>query len=510
MNKINRSKQAMINVFVVVLMQILSTIYSLLTKRFFLDSFSISSYGVIDLFGTFFRSLMLLELGFGTILIYNLYNPLANNDICEIKKQMSYFKTIYSCISIIVVTISLVTGFFLFDIFNIALQDKALVYEIYALNIINVLVKYHFLYKTSILNAGNCNYVSNVSYMIVEALGFVCKMISIIVIKSEALYIACLLLIPTLTYFCQSFFATKIYNIKKVGYASFREIKNSGVLIQCKNYMLASAYALVFNSMDNIIISMKLSTDSIAFVSNYLALFLIGREFLSSLSYSLRGIMADYYNSNADDLSFYKVFDIVSAFNFIICSIVCIGFYLMINDFIALWLGEKYIIEQGLIIVLLVNNMIEGFFSAIENVFVIKGYIFKQKIPLVVSACSNIILTIILLDYLGLIGAYIATFISVLILCISKFLYIIYGVFKKYSVSITVKYILYFLMTIIEAILLRGLLSNIFLEFNLIVQFGLKTLTIIIVIFLLNTLIIILINKNMREYIKNMIKTMIN
>lgn len=500
--KNNRSKQAIVNIIVVVVMQVLSLLYALVSKKIFLDNFSISAYGVIDLFGSFFRTLTLLELGFGTILVYNLYKPVANGDYETIKKQLSYFKTIYLVISLIIVIIAIICGFFIYDFFNIDLQDRILVYEIYILNIISVFVKYRCLHKISLLNASGYKYISNISYMIVDTIGFLAKIISLKVFGSENLYILSLLVSPILSYLFEYIWVDRKYKLGKIKYASFCELKESGVFLQCKKYLYVIIYTLIFNSMDNIIISSKFSTDTIAYVTNYLTLFIIGRDFVVTLSSSLRGILANYYNQDVSELDFYKIFDILSSLNFLLCSIVSIGFYTLIDNFIILWIGDQYVIDDKLMIVLLIMTMIDAFFSSVDSVFVIKGYIFEQKWSLIASALTNLILTIVLINTVGLIGAYIATLIALIVIWVAKAHRVFKDVFCGFYFASIIKYIIYVMIIFSEMIIINFFAGKIFVNVNSLTMFVCKFIFIVVLTSFTNGLFVVA-NKNVRLYVKS-------
>ena len=184
-----RTKNSMINIFVIVFMQVLSLLYSLISKRIFLSEFTLSVYGVIDLFSSFFHSLMLLELGFGTILIYNLFKPIALKNDKEIRNQLAIFKTIYFYLIMIIVSISVIFAPFLYDFFNITYQDTILVYIIYFSNVLYIIIKYSTLSKISILNASQEKYIENIAIIIVDAINFVIKVVSVVIFRDIYLYI---------------------------------------------------------------------------------------------------------------------------------------------------------------------------------------------------------------------------------------------------------------------------------------------------------------------------------
>ena len=157
--------------------------------------------------------------------------------------------------------------------------------------------------------------------MVIDALVFALKVISIIVFNNLYLFIFAQLFLPSVSYFIMSCVIDKKYDVKNIKRASFKEVIESGALSQCKKYIYATIYSLVFSSMDNIIISMILSTDSIAYTSNYNSIFASGWSVAITIMVSIRGVIADYANNVKDSGNKKDVFDIVSSFNFIISSL---------------------------------------------------------------------------------------------------------------------------------------------------------------------------------------------
>ena len=69
--------------------------------------------------------------------------------------------------------------------------------------------------------------------------------------------------------------------------------------------------------MDNIIISMVLSTDAVAYTTNYNSLFATGWQVAINIMVAIRGIMADFVNNTNNNEDKKQIFDVVSSFNFI-------------------------------------------------------------------------------------------------------------------------------------------------------------------------------------------------
>lgn len=503
--KSNRSKSAAITIIVITIMQILSLLYSLISKRIFLDVFSLSTYGVIDLFGSFFNSLMLLEMGFGTILIYNLYKPLATGDREEIRKQLSVFKTIYLFLIVIVVAVSLSFAPFIYKIFNISVNNVFLVYEVYFCNVIAIIIKYWTLNKISILNANQYKYVEYGITIVIDFICFVGKIIAVRYLNDAYLYIMLLLMSPVIINIVETLWINKRYDVKKIKIVSFKKVVESGALSQCKKYIFATIHHLIFLSMDNIIISAMLSTDAVAYVSNYYQLINTASQFIILLMASFRGIIADYRNNNGNLDGYYSVFGIVSSLNFIFVSLMTVGIYILMDDFISLWLGTQYIISTEVFISLLIIRMLECIFEPLQSVFVIEGYIFKEKLPLILSALTNFILTIIFIKHIGLIGAYIATIIALFVKWFGKFYYILKDVFNIYKLRVVFRYALYLLFIIIEMFAIRDLVNFMVPVVNSYILFIYKFIVTVFILAVINGCIIML-DSSVREYLKNIFK----
>lgn len=500
----SRSKNAVLNIVIIGVMQVASFIYSLVTKDLYLSKFSLSAYGVVDLFKSFFGSLMFVELGFGTILIYNLYKPLARKNDEELRKHLSVFKTIYACVCGIILLASLITLPFIYKVFNISYDDRLLVYVIYVSYLIQVLVKYSLYYKNAVLNASQFKYVDNGITAFTDLLCFIFKVLAIKVFDNIYLFFIFLLLIPSLAYCISSLWVNNNYNVKNIKYASFKEVKESGALGQCKKYIYATFYSLFFGSIDNMLISAILSTDALAYTTNYNSLFVTAWQVIITINAALRGIMADYANKKENVSDIKEVFDVVTCFNFFVTAMASVGFYCLIDDFIVVWIGKEYLITRDIMSVCLIIQMLNCLFEPVYSIFVINGYIFKEKWPLIISALTNFILTIVFLHLFGLIGAYIATIIGYIIKFIGKFYYVLGGIFKDYKVDILSRYLLYCLIIGLEMYFINRFISLINLNASGILLFVYKLVILVLITGIIN-LIIVSFNKSMRNYFKHTI-----
>ena len=94
-NNDSRTENFVRNTSVGILMQIFSLVLSFVSRTIFIKLLTNDYLSINGLFSNILSTLSIVELGFGTALIYYLYKPVANNDKEEIKVILKYYKKVY-------------------------------------------------------------------------------------------------------------------------------------------------------------------------------------------------------------------------------------------------------------------------------------------------------------------------------------------------------------------------------------------------------------------------------
>ena len=97
-----RVKNSIINVSISMVAQIITVILGFITQKIFIQTLGTEILGINGLFSNIISMLSIAELGIGTAVIYNLYKPLAENDISKINKWMKFYKSCYRKIALII------------------------------------------------------------------------------------------------------------------------------------------------------------------------------------------------------------------------------------------------------------------------------------------------------------------------------------------------------------------------------------------------------------------------
>ena len=168
------------------------------------------------------------------------------------------------------------------------------------------------------------------------------------------------------------------------------------------------------NGTDNILISSMISVGVVGLCSNYV---LIINSIKSIIFSALNGVTASVGNLNAvgEPKQKEKVFYQITFIDYIVYSFCAVAFIVLLNPFITLWLGEKYLLGMAVPIALAVSFYIDGLRNPGFTYRTTLGLFKKGKATPYIGAITNIVFSILLCKIFGVAGIFIATSIAQLL-----------------------------------------------------------------------------------------------
>ena len=122
-------------------------------------------------------------------------------------------------------------------------------------------------------------------------------------------------------------------------------------------------------------------------------------------------------NNKEKVFNYWKNLNILSLFSSILFSFCT---YNLINKFIILWLGKEFILSKLTVFLITINLFIQGFRSILDIFKEGSGFFDDIQLP-ILEAGINFVLSIILVQYIGLNGVIIGTIVSnILIIYIAR------------------------------------------------------------------------------------------
>ena len=195
------------NIYISVLTQIVVILLGFLSRKVFLDNLGSEYLGINGLLTNILSMLSLVEGGIGVSIVYNLYKPLAENDIPKITALVQLYRKIYGILAIVIFILSLLMYIFL-GVFIKGGTNIPFIGVVYFILVLKNMVSYLKAHKWSLINADQKGYIITKYNLIFKV---VSTILNIIVLKLTKNYIL-FLLVELVIFIIQNIYNGKIVN----------------------------------------------------------------------------------------------------------------------------------------------------------------------------------------------------------------------------------------------------------------------------------------------------------
>lgn len=467
-----RTKNSIKNAIFSLLSNFITIIIGLVAQAIFIKILGSEYLGLNSLFGNVITMLAIVELGMGNAIIYSLYKPIAENNVNEIKSLMKFYKKNYSIIGGVVAILGIAIIPFLQYIVNFdSITIDINVYLVYLLFLLETVLSYFLSYKRSILYANQQNSIISIVHIIYIILLNILQLVILCFTKNYYLYLFMKIFCRVL----ENLGITIIAN-KKYPYLKDKKVKPLDKKIEKEIYKKIKALffhkigTFVVLGSDNIIISKFLGLVTVGLYSNYYMIIHSVQTVFGQIINSTTASIGNLLVTENDDKVF-QVFKRIRFLNFWISVFSCTSILVIMKSFICIWIGEKYLLSNFILIVLVINlyqKLMRTSYSSFKEA---AGIYYEDRFVPIIESMLNIIVSIICCLKFGLAGVFIGTIVSGLALwCYSypKFVYkkLFNRSYKNY-IKETLSYILIFLIILYVTYNISNLIKvdNIWLEF---------------------------------------------
>lgn len=427
-----------------ILYQLVNTTFSFLTRTVFIKVFGAEYLGVNSLFTNILSVLSFVELGIGTALTYNLYKPIAENNIEEIKSLMALYKKSYRCIAAIVFGVGICIMPFLHMIIGNVDYVQENIYLIYLLFLINSSVSYLYSYKTTFITANQEDYIRSFVTTVIMTTANLLEMAVLIVFKRYLLYLIMVISFTILNNVVLSMIAGKKYPYLKD--KNVKELDKEETKTIFENVRSLAVYkfcSVVLSGTDNIIISILNGVVQVGIATNFTTLInifvMFGNQIFSGITAGVGNLIA-----SEDERKQERIYNNLFFFSAWLYGYLAVALMLFLNPVVELWIGKGFLLDSAIVFSLVLNFYVSYVHQA-PYIFRTTAGLFKeaQFCPLAASVI-NFILSIILGYKYGLFGVYIATSISrILTFDLVDPILVYKRVFHKNPIGYYIKYAIY-------------------------------------------------------------------
>lgn len=463
MEQESRTKNSGKNIIFGYANQMVSLILNFIGRTVFIKVLGEEYLGISGLFSDILMMLSMVDLGFGTAMSYSFYRPIAEHDEDKIAALIHYYKKVYNIIAAMTAIVGILLVPFLKYLIN---MDSSIPYlKIYYLFFLaNTVVSYLFVYKTSIISASQKNYLISKYHIIVNIVKTIVQIVTLIIFSNYFVYLTITIIATLANNLIASNKAGQLYPTINSKHNKLDEDSRKSIIENMKSIFLYKVSGVLLNGTDNTLISVIVGTVWVGIYSNYNLIISGVNNLISTLFSSITASIGNLVVTGRSEKQ-YKVFKTMNTISLVIASAVVVVMSNLINDFIALWLGDRFILNSGILIAILCNFYLGNILRPIWSFREATGLYIQTKYIMLIAAVVNIILSIILGYGFGMAGI---IFASAIARISTYFLYEPRLLFRQYFKENTTKYYLSILgnavFTILLSLLLEFLGTNYYID----------------------------------------------
>ena len=422
-----RTKNAMKASFVGAVSQILKILLGFGYRKLFLHYLTASYLGVNGLFSDVLQVLSLAELGVTTAIVYRFYDPISRNDVQYVGKLMNFFKRVYYLIAAIITVIGLAIMPFIPYLVNDISEVPADVnlYVVYALFLGNTVSSYLFTYKLSLLTADQRHYVVSIIDLVITFVKYGLQIALLIITRNYTLTLGVGLFSTLLINYLFSLWVTRKYRAVFQVKENLPKEDRKKIYSDTRACMCHKVGSTVLTGTDNAVLSKMVSLQAVGLYSNYSMIISSIQSILLQILGNLTASVGNARNTMEGD-NYYRLYRKMLFSCLWISGMVFVTCCVAIDDLIHVWVGEQYVFDQAVTMVLCIQLYI-GLVRTVNGAFIgADGLFAKDRIRPLIEATLNLGISIVLTKKYGVAGVFLGTIISLLLTSFWREPYLLY------------------------------------------------------------------------------------
>ena len=428
-------------------------ILQLVNRNVFVKMLSVEYLGLNGLFGNILSMLAFSELGIGTAIIFSLYKPVAEKNEEKVCALMNLYRKLYTIIGcVVLLTGALVTPFLQYLIKD--MPDIPYIRIYFLLYVLNSGISYFYTYKRSLIICNQEEYISTTTTMIASALVRLLQIVVLMISHSYLLFLIVQVVVTRLENICISKIADKKFPyLKKKNKCQLSKDDKQEIKKNVAAVVIHKFGSVVVNATDSLIISKILGLASSGLYSNYILVTDTVMGILSKIFNSVTGSIGNLVAKEGRK-KVEEMFNNILWMNFwLVCfSSTCI--YCLLQNFIVLWLGEKYLLDYFSMSVIILCFYFNGIRKTILTFRNAVGLFWEDRYKPIFEVIINLVCSIPLTYIFGVAGVKLGTVISTITVTFWLEAYILYKYYFEKSCWLYIfKQIYYITLTILICVL---------------------------------------------------------
>lgn len=410
--KIEKTKSASRNIIFGSFLKIYQIFLPFLLRTIMMYTIGVQYLGLNSLFSSILQVLNLAELGVGSAMIFSMYKPIAEDDDITICALLKLYRLYYRGIGAVILIWGLLLIPILPRLISGNIPADMNVYILYFLNLIaTVLTYWLFAYRNSILQAyQRADIISKIS-IVTETIKYFFQFVVLLIWKNYYLFVIVLLFSQVINNVITAIISKKMFpNLNPEGNLDREKIKNINGKI--KDLFTSKLGYTIVSSADTIVISAFLGLTVLAKYQNY---YYILNSIIGFMGIIYSSITAGVGNSMLtksldENYTDFKTFTLLVSF---VSGICCACFEVLYQPFMEIWMGEKMLLPDSLVILFCFYFWVYELVMMISVYKDAGGIWHEDRFRPLISGVVNLIVNLILVRFIGLYGVVLSTILSV-------------------------------------------------------------------------------------------------
>ena len=418
------------NTVSVLFAQMITLVLGFFVRRVFIETLGIRYLGYNAVFGNILQMLNMAEMGVGIAITSFLYRPIADGALDKISALMYLYRQIYRMMGVAVIVIGCIVSMFLSQIIPDIADDIWYVRTLFYLNLLCTASTYFIAYKRTLYIADQRTYIVTA---VDAAITAAASVIQIAILYNAPNYIAftAVVLVKTIiSNVILSGMCDKAYSLSSDVKGSIVQDYKASIKTYVKEIAISKIGSYIYFSIDSIIISVFRGSILAGYLSNYTMITVQLNNVITQVLGSIQASLGNFVVTHTDERDVCAVVSEYFYAAYMLGNIVMLCVTFLIDSFITVWIGGDYTLSGGTGLLLGVNLLLTISIAVPSQLFIVYKLFRYDYIVVLSAAAIKIILSIVLVNYWGINGVLIGTFMASLV-----YLYARIGVLTKHVLT---------------------------------------------------------------------------
>ncbi len=370
--------------------------------------------GLSSLFSSILSFLSLTELGMGAAMVYSMYKPIAENDDTTICALLNLYRKLYRIIGIVVLLLGLSVMPFLRLLVRETLPPELNLYLLYLIYLINAVLSYWlFAYKNALLQAYQRDDINSRIASVITPVSYIIMLGCLFLTHNYYAYVLWLPVFTVLTNLLRMVIVNRIFPALEPKGELSPKLKQS-IFKKTTALIGTKLNTVVLNAADNLVMTAFLGLTVTAIYGNYHYIMTSIIGFLGIIYSSMTAGLGNSLHTDSSEAVYrnFEKFSFLNAWLVGWCTVCLVCLY---QPFMLLWAGEELmfpfyiVLELGLYFYTYQIRKISVVYKDAAGIW------WEDRFRPYVCMIVNVVLNIVLVQYIGISGIILSTVFSLFI-----------------------------------------------------------------------------------------------